>query len=62
MTDPSFMDPYQTVQFAAKLSVELGFHKDDPSLSLADRSRRQRVFYSIFGMDRDSESVRRWSC
>lgn len=54
MTDPSWVDPYQTVQFAAKLAVELNFHKDDPSLPQLERNKRQRVFWTIFGMDRES--------
>lgn len=44
--------PYHVVGVVARFAMELGLHRDDSSLPLAEQDARRRVFYTVYNLDR----------
>ncbi|KAL1413834.1 hypothetical protein Q8F55_001618 [Vanrija albida] len=46
------MSPHHVIGVVARFAMELGFHKEDPSLPVDKQDERRRLFYSIYNLDR----------
>lgn len=46
------MSPHHVIGIVARFAIELGFHKEDPSLPVDQQDERRRLFYTIYNLDR----------
>lgn len=62
MLDPAHFDCWPLLGFAARSVVDIGFHQDPPSDTIArpahhDIELRRKVFYSVYALDRSISMV-----